>query len=83
MNIIIKELTKTCIACPTQFEGITIDNKDVYMRYRNGTMRIDIDDETILRIPHGNYLDGFCSLEDFIVIARNNNINIEVQINEK
>lgn len=32
-------------ACPTQLEGKTDDGKEVYVRYRHGYLRVDIDDE--------------------------------------
>jgi hypothetical protein len=38
----IKEITKTCGACPAQWEGTTIENEPVYIRYRWGYLSIRI-----------------------------------------
>lgn len=38
----IVEITRTCIACPSQWEGVTEDNRWVYIRYRWGKLRANI-----------------------------------------
>ena len=42
MKIDPKSLVRTCTACPSQWEGKTVDNRPVYIRYRwdNLTVRI-------------------------------------------
>jgi len=40
----IKQFTKTCFACPSQWECLTEDGKYVYIRYRNGYLRTGIAD---------------------------------------
>ena len=42
--ITIKELIKMPGACPTQWEGITDDNRFVYIRYRHGTLTVTLGD---------------------------------------
>ncbi len=36
----IKKITKTCIASPAQWEGIDVDNRPAYIRYRHGFLGI-------------------------------------------
>lgn len=60
------KLELTCIACPTQFSGRTEDDKDVYVRYRWGQLRIDLDGKTILTEDLGDGLDGFLPYEKLI-----------------
>lgn len=60
----IAEITQTCYACPSQWEGETIDGEEIYIRYRWGTLRIDIDGETEFEQQMGNDLDGYIDWED-------------------
>ena len=66
----VKKLTNTCGACPSQWEGITEDNRQIYIRYRWGNLTIqlgkigDMDEfaavggEYILDIDYGGGMDG-------------------------
>lgn len=36
----IKELFKTCSACPSQWEGWTTDDRQIYIRYRWGYLTV-------------------------------------------
>jgi hypothetical protein len=38
----VTELTQTCDACPSQWEGRTADGRHVYVRYRWGCLQIGI-----------------------------------------
>jgi hypothetical protein len=60
--ITITDLTETCSACPTQFEGKTSDGKDVYIRYRFGHLYITVNKEYIYSQSIGSGLDGVISL---------------------
>lgn len=56
----VAELTKTCTACPSQWEGTTKCGKRIYIRYRWDTLTLDIDRETIYSSARtGNRLDGY------------------------
>jgi hypothetical protein len=35
-------LTKTCIACPAQWEGKTDDDRSVYVKYRWGGLKVNV-----------------------------------------
>ena len=43
----VKSITNTCSMCPSQWEGITLDGKKVYVRYRWGYLRVEVDDNQI------------------------------------
>ncbi len=45
--IVITELTETCGGCPAQWEGKTTDGAEVYIRFRWGGLRLDIDGSTV------------------------------------
>jgi hypothetical protein len=38
----VKSITKTCDCCPTQWEGITEDDKGIYIRYRWGYLSVRV-----------------------------------------
>jgi hypothetical protein len=53
----IKLLEKTCDACPAQWEGITEDNRKIYIRYRWGCLSVSIgmpDDMSEFAASEGN-----------------------------
>ena len=60
----IKSITQTCNACPSQWEGETVDGEEIYIRYRWGTLRIDLDGETVFEQDMGDALDGYMDWEE-------------------
>ena len=60
----IVDITQTCEACPSQWEGTTVDGKEIYVRYRWGTLRIDLDGEPIFQQEIGDNLDGYLDWEE-------------------
>jgi hypothetical protein len=68
--VIVNELEKTCDACPSQWEGKTIDGRHVYVRYRWGWLQVGfgpsldaaVDDDTIGK-QLGDSFDGFLDLD--------------------
>lgn len=38
----VTELTRTCVACPSQWEGRLDDGRWVYVRYRFGMLRVGV-----------------------------------------
>ena len=46
------------MACPAQWEGETVDGRDVYVRYRHGTLHVDLDGFIIFKRTVGSPLDG-------------------------
>ncbi len=41
-------------SCPSQFHGVTSDGKEVYIRYRGGSLSISVDNEKV----SASYKDG-------------------------
>jgi hypothetical protein len=48
----VSTLRKTCNACPAQWEGKTDAHEDVYIRYRWGNLRVEING----RVVHAEFL---------------------------
>jgi len=62
MKTVIK-IKQTCYACPSQWEGMTDDGKDVYIRFRWGSLRLDIDGKTVAEMNVGDDdINGFIDL---------------------
>ena len=38
----VTKITKTCSACPAQWEGWTDDNRQIYVRYRWGHLTVEL-----------------------------------------
>lgn len=57
----IKKIKRTCFACPSQWEGYTIKNQPVYIRYRYGFLAAQIgkSGENIADALDGKYI--FCA----------------------
>jgi hypothetical protein len=62
-EIILQWLTKTCEACPAQWDGETILGKAVYVRYRHGILAVEVEDETTWRWRLGAPYDGWLEEE--------------------
>lgn len=69
-------LKRTCLACPSQWEGNLEDGRAVYARYRHGELTIGVGDEIEEAVRRassdvalyaedvGDGLDGFMSFEE-------------------
>lgn len=71
---VIKEYTQTCYACPSQWECVTDDGRDIYIRYRWGNLNIYINaftdkEELIFHDSIGGGLDGLLSTEKLMKIT--------------
>ncbi len=42
LTIIVTRIVNTCLAAPSQWEGVTSDNRRIYVHYRHGSLRIGI-----------------------------------------
>jgi hypothetical protein len=72
-------LTKTCTACPSQWEGVLEDGRAVYVRYRHGELSVGVGDgideavrngstdEALYADYVGDGLDGFMDFEELKV----------------
>ena len=64
----IAEITQTCLACPSQWEGTTEEGEEIYVRYRWGTLRIDLNHRTVFQQELGDGLDGVIEWEDVVEV---------------
>lgn len=39
---VVVRLERTCQACPSQWEGLTADSRQIYIRYRHGVLTVNI-----------------------------------------
>jgi hypothetical protein len=71
-------LEKTCPACPSQWSAETLDGEYVYVRYRWGSLRIDVSPskeawpdqgETVFKRDIGGSLDGTISWDEVKDVA--------------
>jgi hypothetical protein len=60
----VASLTKTCDACPAQWEGRTDKGEDVYIRYRWGSLRVDVSGATVLLLNSGDAFAGWMEFEE-------------------
>ncbi len=56
------EIRQTSEACPAQWEGKTENGQSLYIRFRWGVLRAELDGETVFQGPHGGPLDGLIEL---------------------
>lgn len=75
-------LKRTCLACPSQWEGSLADGRAVYARYRHGELTIGVGDDidgavcnassdvALYAEEVGDDLDGFMSFEELKVKLR-------------
>ena len=65
-NLVIKHLRQTCLACPSQWSGISVNNETVYIRYRWGCLTVSVEDKLYFSSRIGDLFDGVISLDDVI-----------------
>jgi hypothetical protein len=59
----VKSLTKTCHACPSQWEGKLDDGRDLYIRFRWGWLTLSVAGKKVIGLPHGDKFAGIIDLE--------------------
>ena len=55
----------TCGACPSQWEGKTVTNGDVYIRLRHGYFYLEVDNKTLFE-GHPDGFDGVMGTDEMI-----------------
>lgn len=65
----ITEIEQTCSACPSQWEGKTSSGEYVYIRYRWGEGRIEVNYETVFEWSGPDGMGGFISLQEISMLA--------------
>lgn len=72
----IVELTRTCIASPSQWEGKLEDGRYAYLRYRFGNFTMSVGDspknavfgEGVISVGHGLSMDGVMADDEMLSI---------------
>lgn len=69
----IERMECTCSACPTQYDIYLTDGRNVYLRYRWGHLRIELEGEVIYewdhpgeKDEHGINYDGSMELREVV-----------------
>jgi hypothetical protein len=62
----IDKIIETCNACPSQWSGRTTENEYLYVRYRWGWLRVEVNDQEILSKKCGGPLDGYMDFEELV-----------------
>lgn len=62
---------QTCDACPSQWDAVTVDGTELYLRFRHGYGRAALEhsDETVSDFSYGDPLLGVISLSKFCELA--------------
>jgi len=78
----VNKIVKTCDFCPAQWEGITDDNRQIYVRYRLGTFSIKLGNPNdmepfaavngteVLRTDYGEELGGTMTYSELKELAK-------------
>ena len=64
---VVMELIQECSACPSSWSGKLDDGRDIFIRYRWGTLRVTENGDksiTLFEVDHGNPLDGFMDFDE-------------------
>jgi hypothetical protein len=57
--VLLKRLKRTSVAAPSQWEGETTDGRSVYVRYRWGVLRVEIDDKQVVETDAGEKMGSY------------------------
>ncbi len=60
----ISTLKQTGYGCPSQFNGITADNREVYVRFRWGKLGVYIDGQKLIDKQLSDGLDGIINYKE-------------------
>lgn len=65
----IKNVSQTCWACPSQWEGSFTDGSALYIRYRWGYLSVEKDGEEIYGEQVGDGFDGYMELPEVLELT--------------
>ena len=60
----VESLVMITSACPTQWEGETEEGVAIYIRYRYGSLSLDLDGKMVYQVCIGDGLDGILEQEE-------------------
>lgn len=69
------EVTPICQACPSDWEAIDDEGREIYIRFRWGHLSVSLDDLTnepvsLLSLQHSDPLDGVMSTEEMVELTK-------------
>lgn len=64
--LVVNKLTRTCYACPSQWEGTLVNGQTIYIRYRHGHFSINVDDINVYSKTINQMADGFLTNEELL-----------------
>ena len=64
--VAVTKIVETCGGCPSQWSGRTATGQYLYIRYRYGELRIELDGDVILQQSVGDDLDGGMDFADLV-----------------
>lgn len=67
---VITRLEKVCEGCPAAWEGRTQSGAQIYIRYRWGHFRVDINGEIVMSESRGDGHDGTMTTEEMQLILK-------------
>lgn len=64
------ELNKTCVACPTMWEGKTDKGERFFARFRWGILRAELNNKTFYEEQIGDEYDGVMETDELVNILK-------------
>ena len=65
-NTVLKELEGSYSVCPSQWYGKTINDEDIYVRYRYGTLSVRKEDRVVFHKQIGDEFDGVMDTKEML-----------------
>ena len=65
----IKSIDQTCGACPSQWEGYMEDGTYIFIHYRYGYLRVDIDGQKTFDLTIGDELGGVMNTDEMLALT--------------
>lgn len=67
----VASLTNLSTSCPSQWKGQLDDGRDLYIRYRYGTLTASVESEIVASIEYGDPLSGVLSTDEMESLLEN------------
>lgn len=64
--LMVKRLERNCTACPSQWEGEGANGESLYIRFRWGCLRVEVNDRTVYEEEISDGLDGYLTNEELV-----------------
>ena len=65
-EMVIEKMECTCSACPTQYDIYLKDGRNIYFRYRFGSLRIELEGKVIYTWNSEDRWDGSLELHEVV-----------------